>query len=769
MEHYINQIDWKILERRILNFSKLFATHNKLLTILDDPAAIQKKLDITEGFLSFIQTEDYNNVRLDLSQFQAEFDFYKILERIKISALVDIFELNQIILCLEFTQSYNKHVIGYVPSLNVELNKIRKTVQEFRKFVDIEGEINFEKHPQLRPLYFQLKEKESRIRQTLEKLIKDPDFSPNLQIQQHDIINDFYVLPIKSDHYQNRFGKIIGRSESGKTLFVEPTQITNANSERLSIVLEIEKIISRIEQDFIEKLNSHDFETRRSVNNVLFMDEYIARADFAFSRGFNKPELSDFPSIELRQAHHPLIENSVANDIKIDHGVGLIISGPNTGGKTASLKLVALYLTLLKRGFFLPASYAKLHPYKKIFFLGQDLQNLEEGLSSFASEIKSYQNLLESLQETNLILIDEIFNSTASEEASALAYSLLKELNRDGKNTILVSTHHQTLKQYLHNDKKFISAHVGFDDKSNKPTYKLIYGNPGSSFALEIFSEMSKHSEVFRGILKNAKNYLDTNVVHYEKMLSDLSRKKNELDKQLKMNQQIEQELKNQKQAQDSIFNLKLNQKLEQASKEIDRIREKAENTLREVKAGHITNQNKLIHKFADLRSEVQPQDESHKPNEHLSLAKPSALEIGQFYYCTQLSKNIELLEIKKKKVKVRAGKLKVEVPLDSLREALSGGSQPKKAEVQVNTNFSNENRKLEYDCRGMRLSEFQNLVEQILSDLYGRTMPFANIIHGHGDGILKKWLRNHIKRHPDFKIALNESGNDGESRVELI
>lgn len=768
LEHYINQIDWKVLEKTIIGFSRLDSTHSKLLSEIQSIESIERKLDITDGFIQFIQTEDYNNVRLDLAQFQPDFDFESTLERINISALVEIIELNQIILCLEFAQSYNKHVVKYVPSLHVDLNKIRKTVSEFRKFVDIEGEISFEKHPQLRPLYLQLKEKETRIRQILEKLIKDPEFSSNLQIQQHDIINDYYVLPIKSDHYQSVFGKIIGRSDSGKTLFVEPKQISQANSERLSLVLEIEKIISRIEQDFIEKLNTHSHETRRSVNNTIFMDEYIARADFAFSKGYLKPELSPIPLIDLKHAEHPLIPNSVPNDINIHQGKGLIISGPNTGGKTASLKLVALYLTLVKRGFYLPARFAKLHPYQKIFFLGQDMQNLEEGLSSFASEIRSYQDLMEQLGETNLILIDEIFNSTASEEASALAYSLLKELNKTGKNTLLVSTHHQTLKQYLHNDEQFISAHVGFDDKTNKPTYKLIYGNPGSSFALEIFSEMSKDSNIFRGILKNAKDYLDTNVVHYEKMLSDLSRKKNELEKQIKKNSQIEQELKNQKQAQDSIFKLKLDKKLEQATSEIDSLRNKAEKVLRDVKAGHITNQNKVIHKFSDIKNELKPEKEDRDNSEQLSLPKPDKLIIGDLYYCTQLGKNIELLEVKKKKVRVLAGKLKAEVPIGSLRKALGGQKTQNSPKVQVNTDFSNLERKLEYDCRGMRLSEFQNLVEQILSDLYGRTMPFANIIHGHGDGILKKWIRNHIKRHSDFKIVLNESGNDGETRIEL-
>ena len=200
MSHYINQIDWPLLEQGILNFSRIQATHKRLTNILESHIEIQEKLDITEEFIKFIQSEDYNSVRLDLASFESDFDFKKILERIKVSALVEIPELNQIILCLEFAQSYNKIVSSHVPSLYVELSKIRKTVLEFRKFVDPEGSIEFEKHPVLRPLYHKLKEKESKIRLSLEKMIKDPEFSSNLQIQQHDVINDVYVLPIKSDH-----------------------------------------------------------------------------------------------------------------------------------------------------------------------------------------------------------------------------------------------------------------------------------------------------------------------------------------------------------------------------------------------------------------------------------------------------------------------------------------------------------------------------------------------------------------------------------------
>lgn len=764
---YKNQIDWEALEKTIKNCAMLDSTHEKLIFEIGDPKKIQRKLDITEHFIEVLQSEEFNTIKADLLQFYSDFDFKSILNKIKISSLVEITDLNQIILSLEFGQSFNHYPVKYFPHLKVEKNNIRKTIQDFRKFIDVEGNIDFEKHPQLRPLYQKLKEHETKIRVSLERLIRDPEFQNNLQIPQHDIINDYFVLPIKSDHYQSRFGKIVSRSDSGKTLFVEPTNISQANAERLGFVLEIEKIISKIESEFISKLNSHWRDTENSVATVLFVDEYLARADFSFKYNYFKPHLSPTPYIDVKKAHHPLIKNSIPNDIKIGPGEGLIISGPNTGGKTASLKLIALYITLLKRGFYIPAAEATLHPYSNIFFLGQDLQNLEEGLSSFASEIKSYQDLMSSLGETNLILIDEIFNSTASEEASALAYSLLKSLNKGGENTILVSTHHQTLKQYLHNDEEFISAHVGFNDQTNQPTYKLIYGNPGSSYAIEIFSEMAKDSPVFEKILDNAKNYIDTNVVHYEKMLSDLSRKKAQLDKVIQDNRQLQLELKNQKQAQESIFAIKLQQKMTEALSEIEEIKDKAESILIDVKKGNITNRNKVANKFAEIKGRLKSDDEK-KPQKELNYEKPKELTVGSRYFCVQLNKDVELLEIKKSKVKVLAGKMKVEVPAKSLR--LSGnGSQKVKKEVYVHTSFVNDNKKLEYDCRGMRLSEFQNLVEQIISDLYGHSMPFANVIHGHGDGVLKKWLRDYIKRHPDFTIANNESGNDGESRIELI
>lgn len=738
-----------------------------MLEILQTNQEIHYKLDNTDYFLHLAEQEDFNQALFSLGNFNADYPFEAALKNISVASLMSIQEINQVILAIEFCTSHKKHLKQTFERWQICSTKLLDTCRDFRAFVETDGEINFLKHPKLRGLFTELNEVEQKIRSKLNRIIKDSDFVNNLQITEYDVVNDYYVLPVKNDHYQTQFGKIIGRSESGKTLFVEPSSITKDNAERLGMVLEIEKIINQIEMSFVNQLRENYPDVSLAIAGLLHFDEFQARARFVIHQKYHKPNLASTPIFSVKKAFHPLIPSSVPNDIQIDSDKGLIISGPNTGGKTATLKLIALYINLVKRGFFLPALEASVYPFQRIFYLGQDQQSLKDGLSSFASEVQSYIGVEKSIGKSNLILIDEIFSSTASEEASALAYSLLKHFMKFSNTSIVVSTHHQTLKQYLHNDESFVSAHVGFNAETNQPTYKLIYGNPGSSYALEIFEEMAKDSDSFSSILNRARGSLDTNIIHYEKMLSELSRKQHKLEMKIQQQEKLNKDLQNQKNAQEAVFQLKMQERLSQFNQEIMQLKEEALTLVAKVKRGEISNSNKIAQKFHRLTtSNSSPPSHQASKGPH-SLDVPDTLKVGEVYFCTQINSDAKLISINKKRAKIQNKNMKIEVPITSLRCAINKMKHQTQS-PRGHIHFAHK-AKLEIDCRGMRLSEFQTVVDQALSDLYLQQTPFVTIIHGHGDGVLKKWLRRYIASHPDFRIGSNETGNDGETRIELV
>lgn len=773
-EDILKQIDWEHIRSRIVKHAKLNETEQRIFERQLNKAEIESKFRLTQKLIDFTEQETYNTIKTELVEFDSEFPFFKKLDDIKKFINLSLPEINQFVLGLEFfiynlasleENVFDKHSFH---ANNDDFIAIKRLIiKPFRIFVDIEGEVHLEKHPLLKSLFYNLNALEDKIREKIEKIAKSEDFQNNLQFSEHDILNDYYVLAIKSDHYKNSLGKIIGKSDTGKTLYVEPKGLSALNQERMDIVLEISRIINTIEKDYIEKLTAWMPVLERSIQFIHLVDEVNTRAQFALTENLFPAQVGDKAIISLKGAWHPLIENPVKNDYDFNNKNGLIISGPNTGGKTASLKTIGLCVLMMKYGFFVPAREATLYPFEAVHFLGNDLQNISEGLSSFAAEVKSYQELLEELGGSNVILIDEIFNSTSSEEASALAYALLRFLIQKPNTLAVVSTHHQTLKQFLHQDDNFFSAHVGFDEKTNEPTYKVHYGLPGSSHALDIFEKFSKENKDLKLIYEQSKNYLDSKMVHLERLLSEISQKENHLNKKLSEVSKLEKELKNQKDANKALYKIKLEEMIFKAKQKINTTQAEADQILLDIHQGKRSNKNKVASQFSELKqnlSEIQPKKQ--EKNTSTPSQVPKEVKIGEYYYCTAIDKNVEVLKIHKGKVKVKTGKIKLEVKLNQLR--IDQSSQQKKTPEPIININSNPTSSIEYDCRGMRLSEFQSLVESTLSDLYTNEVPFINFIHGHGSGTLKKWIRNFIKSHPDFSVQSSETGNDGETKIIL-
>ena len=773
-------MEWPHIIQKVKSYTHFKYTAENRIFCLKSRVDIEKIYDSTQLFLNHIYSDDLKDLSLDIKYLDSSENFDTVIQRLDKDAIVDIDDLNQIAILIEIYTDF------FGPLNNFDLiqedkdsfykNKrlyFNNFLKEFRSFVSKDGETDYFKHPLLRKLYKEIVELEEHIRKRLGHL-KSGDLSDALQYAGHDVINDRYVIPIRTDSYQSSHGQIISRSDSGQTLFIEPVSIKDSNYKRLELVINLKREIANLTRKFSKVLKDHVIHLNKLSKAILDFDHIFALATYAHQHDLVRPELTEELQIKLKQAFHPLIDKPVKNDIEIlSNNTGLIISGPNTGGKTATLKTVILSILYAKNGLFLPASSATIHLYENLFYFGNDGQNLPDGLSSFAAEVMNYTDLFENFGESNLIVIDEIFNSTSSEEASALAISLFNELIKLGHSHLLVSTHHQMLKTYIHQDNRFISAHVGFDLDENRPTYKLIYGLPGSSQALKIFSLLTEKNNINKAIFENALKVLDKKMVSYETLLENVSRKELELDKTLRENKQLNNELKNQKNAMEGVYKLKLDEKIATAEGKIKQLFDKAESALsqakkKEISKKAISNQESEIKQ--DLRN-INPKQDSEQINDKYShMKKPNSYTEGESYFSIFLGQTIKLktYNLKKNQAMVSKGIVTIKCPLDSLR--LPGHSKHQgKRESFVNVSIENSRAsKLEYDCRGMRLEEFQTIVETAVSDLLSNKVPFINIIHGHGTGVLKSWIRKYIKNNPDIIMDSNDTGNDGETKIVL-
>lgn len=773
-----SQVEWNILSGIIAHFayfernkagltSELF--HGRLDDLLTEFVRVQ-------GYFQEFK-DDYRPVLFQLlSKLPSDQTIDRHLAHVAKHGVLHFAELNKLALLIECAQFIKKDF----PALNLKefthLRELdhqslnRKFLSEFRHLVDVSGEVHFDRHPELADLTRRLRELEERIRRTVQDWINEPQNQKVLQFSSYDVHYDRFVVPVRSDSYRSDIGLIVSRSESGQTLFVEPYVVRESCNRRLELIAKLDEIINQLAMKFSHALAEFAPFLQDLHLQVLQIDHYVAKAEFSQQYRLECPAIREKAGFKFNGLFHPLLKNAVKNsaDCSASHH-GIVVSGPNTGGKTVFLKSIALSYLLFYHGFFVPASEAEMYPYEGLFYFGNDLQDLKAGLSSFSGEVQNYIELIENILPSNLILIDEIFNSTSSDEASALSLAYFDELHRRATCHLVVSTHHQMFKTLIHQDRNYISCHVGFDTRNMKPTYKVQWGTPGSSMAIEIFRILARNHEAVSEVPNRALSHLSAKNVSYETLLQKVSQKQIELDHLLNSNRQLEVELKNQKGAMEGILNLRLQEELTRARKEIDKIMNEARVLVEEARRNEITKHRKVDEKSHQLKAHIDklggiaPKTEEPIREGNLRIED---IKAGDIVHSNVLKKDftVQAVDHRKSEVTIAKGPIKLSVPIYTLS---STGKGPRTPQVSVSYQ-RNTNAQFEIDARGMRLSEFQNRIDSALGDLLSGDVPFLNVIHGHGDGILKNWLRDYLKKSRDFKGEIPENGNDGETKVSL-
>jgi DNA mismatch repair protein MutS2 len=773
------QVEWNILSEIITQFAYFEANKedlvNKIYTDrIDD---LKKELLHINSYLKEFN-DDFRNVFNQLiTKLPSDNSLEVSLNYLAKDGVLSFSELNKLTLLIESVFFLRNDIPCFKIEEFEKLNQMdfkniqQKYIQKFRYLVDTNGNVHFERHPELLELNLRLKDTEERIRKLIQEWINHPSHSKLLQYNSYDIHYDRFVVPVRSDSYRSELGLIISRSESGQTLYVEPIEVREGCNKRMELIAKIDEIINQLGVKFSRLLSDFLPQLSETLKLIQQIDYYLAKSLFSNEYRLTQPEIISEPGFKFAQLFHPLIKNPVKNDVTCEsRHHGIVISGPNTGGKTVFLKSITLSYLLFYHGFFVPAKEAQIYPYQGLFYFGNDLQNLQSGLSSFSGEVKNYISLLENVLASNLILIDEIFNSTSSDEASALSLAYFDELHKKSHCHIVVSTHHQMFKTLIHQEHQYISCHVGFDSFQMRPTYKIIWGTPGPSMAIDIFKLLSNNNESLQNIPQRANLLLNSKSISYETLLKKVSQKEIELDNLLNITKKMEIELKNQKGAMEGIVNLKIDDELSKARTEINKIINEAKAIVEASRRNEIQKIKKIEEKAHNLHfqvSKIGRVQESSLP----TITEEGNLDIqsirpGDLVYSLFLKKEFTVLgsDQRKNEVTIAKGTIKLSVPITSLRMAKHKNTHPK-----VNVSFlKTSNSHIEYDVRGMRLTEFQNLMDQALGDLLSGDIPYLSIIHGHGDGVLKNWLRDYLKKSKNFSGQTPENGNDGETKILL-
>jgi DNA mismatch repair protein MutS2 len=622
---------------------------------------------------------------------------------------------------------------------------------------------------------------ETSIKKKLQEFLEKKELQPALQEVYITFRNGKFVIPVKASARSMVPGIVVDRSATGQTFFIEPLTIVELDNELTHLLLDEKEEEIKILKELtrIVAYNSRNLKVNLSI--IGSIDLAFAKAKLSKRWNGNRPKLCKDLKIVIKDGYHPIlieqfnkgkIETVIPIDMELLDEKVLVITGPNTGGKTVALKTIGILCLMNQIGVFPPLSEdSELPVFSSIFADIGDEQSIEQNLSTFSSHIRNITNILKSANDGALVLLDEIGAGTDPDEGSSLSVAILEELaNHEIK--VIVTTHHSMIKTYAHSRDDFKNAAAQFDEITLKPTYKLIMGIPGRSNAFEIGRQLG----LDESIIQRAKNLEGTDTAHINDLIKKLEIDSNEIDKLKKELEIIKSNNENlRKRLEDKESYIKFDSYLEAQG-----ILIQAKNILSKSE-GILHKQNVKQEDITILKMAVEQEMEKISKVEEKRIQKRLSeieeIQIGDSIFIKSLKKPGKVLSIDKKnrRIKVQLGAMAVDVDLkdeiiySSPIEKVNA-TEPQKikidAQIEIADTFSPE-----INIVGFRTDEFQELIEKFIDDAILLNMSSIRIIHGVGSGRLKKSVHEFLKGYPNissFKLDTDVPGGDGVTIVKL-
>lgn len=643
--------------------------------------------------------------------------------------------------------------------------------------------------PDLKNIRRKIRQQDAKIRDQLEKLLRSPTYKNSLQEAIVTQRNGRFVVPVKSEHRAEVAGMVHDTSGSGSTVFIEPASVVEANNEIKVLESRERDEIERILTELSEEAGSFYDSVRISYQSAVELNLIFAKAQLAYSMKAGKPVLNAVGEIELKQARHPLIaaEKVVPVDIRLGAEFdALVITGPNTGGKTVSIKTLGLLTLMAACGLYVPAAdNSRVAVFRHVFADIGEEQSIEQSLSTFSAHMKNIVAIDKETDDSTLVLIDELGAGTDPVEGAALAVSILEALRKKGAK-IAATTHYSELKEYALNTERVENASCEFSVETLRPTYKLLIGIPGRSNAFAI----SERLGISPDIIDNARKLVSSENQRFEDVVDTLEQTRAEMEHEKQKTLELQGEVdalrkKAEQQVEDA--KQKSDRELERAKQEAQRIVEnarRAANSLileverlkkeqaREKNAAEMARKAKAAMKrhlndLDDLTAERLGEEDDG------DYVLPRPLTIGDTVYVTVLGTNgtVTALPDSKDNVEIQAGSMKMKVPLQSLRLRNSPKKNTPQRTAVTRSDRGPSTSKTSVDLRGKNAEEALLDLDMFLDGALRAGLSEVTVVHGKGTGVLRKAVQAHLRKLPfvrSFRLGVYGEGEDGVTIVEF-
>lgn len=659
-------------------------------------------------------------------------------------------------------------------------------IREIDRCILSEDEMADNASPELRSIRRAMIRQNDALKAKMNHIITSSDNRTVLQDAIVTMRNGRYVIPVKQEHRSRIPGIVHDQSSTGATLFIEPQAIVNLNNELRQLELDEKAEINRILSELSEGVSEAYHDLINNQKLLVQLDVFMAKGRLSISMGGEEPKIDENGILDLKAACHPLIDREKVVPVNISMGKGyetLVITGPNTGGKTVTLKTAGLLSLMAQTGLHIPAAAGSRVPvYRQIFADIGDEQSIEQSLSTFSSHMTNIVEIVEEAGSGDLVLLDELGAGTDPTEGAALAISILEALSASGVYSI-ATTHYTELKKYAISTAGVENASMEFDVDTLSPTYRLIIGIPGKSNAFEISGKLGLPEKV----IDRAKTLLEAGDIAFEDVISALEEDKKRTEEERDEAILINIEMKRQKEE----LEKKIKKFEEKKEKELERAREEAREIIREAKevSKEVQEDLRALAKLESMGERNVRFDQSRRrlreiENKNRNTIKretnenpidPKQLSLGDRVKVLTLGQNGEVISLPDEKgdLQVQIGIMKVGVNISDIM-LIEGGTPKKKARAQGYGRLYRQkaqNISASIDVRGKSLDDAVMDVEKYIDDAFISGLEQVTVIHGRGEGILRKGIQDMLKRHKNvgsFRKGQYSEGGDGVTVIKL-
>ncbi len=718
------------------------------------------------------------------------------LKRLRINANLNGTELAQITKVLQTSMSVKNFFAEFKEQQKIELRVINESVQQLITIptitkrliqsIDPDGRVTDEASTKLHGIRQLISKTEAEIHQRMERFTQGKN-AKYLSDAIVTVRNDRYVVPVLA-RYRNKFGGVVhDQSASGQTLYIEPAAVVEYNNRLRQAQIEEKQAILEVLAKLSALISPYRSEIAANAKILGHLDFINAKARFARDHKDSLPLLSTDNQVIIRQARHPLIDPQkvVANDIKIgDEYQSIVITGPNTGGKTITLKTFGLIQMMGQAGLFIPAQEGStIAVFDNIYADIGDEQSLEQNLSTFSGHMENVKSILERITSRSLVLLDELGAGTDPKEGAALAMSILDYIASKGS-TVVITTHYPELKVYGYDRPETINASMEFDQETLKPTYHLLLGIPGRSNGIEIAQRLG----INQMIIDESKSLVSEDSQDLNQMIGELveqrkaaREEKERLEKLLVANRKKQTDLTTKLERFNEQRDSLLAKARNEANHEVSVAKKKADRIIHHLRqleisqAGNV-KENELIDAQGALNA-LHREDPRLKKNAVLRRAKEKHdLRVGDAVLVKSYGQQGELLSKRgKHKWEVQIGILRMEIDENDL-EKISHKQLRKeeRAKEKVSSGVRTTQTRqtsARLDLRGHRYEQAMSELSAFIDHALLNNLSSVTIIHGKGTGALRKGTQEYLRSNPrvkSFDYAAPNNGGDGATIVNL-